>query len=81
MSDAELMVFLIMFHSGGFRCVKHYNQKFVCTHLKHLCWQTYYLLILCRAYVITYVVYNLWSVKADCLAALWYWPFYAVVIL
>ena len=24
MSDAEIMVILILFHSGGFRCFKHY---------------------------------------------------------
>ena len=24
MSDAEIMVILILFHSGGFRCLKHY---------------------------------------------------------
>lgn len=33
MSDAEIMVILILFHSGGFRCFKHY---YVCKHLKHL---------------------------------------------
>ena len=26
MSDAEIMVILILFHSGGFRCFKHYYQ-------------------------------------------------------
>lgn len=35
MSDAEIMVILIMFHSGGFRCFKHYY-KYVCKHLTHL---------------------------------------------
>ena len=24
MNDAEIMVILILFHSGGFRCFKHY---------------------------------------------------------
>ena len=27
MSDAEIMVILILFHSGGFRCFKHYYQE------------------------------------------------------
>lgn len=36
MSDVEIMVIPILFHSGGFRCLKHYNKKYVCTHLKHL---------------------------------------------
>lgn len=36
MSDAEIMVILILFHSGGFRCFKHYYKKYVCKHLKHL---------------------------------------------
>ena len=36
MSDAEIMVILILFHSGGFRCFKHYYKEYVCIHLKHL---------------------------------------------
>ena len=29
MSDAEIMVILILFHSGGFRCFKHYYKEYV----------------------------------------------------
>ena len=36
MSDAEIMVILILFHSGGFRCFKHYYMEYVCIHLKGL---------------------------------------------
>ena len=36
MSDAEIMVILILFHSGGFRCFKHYYMEYVCKHLKGL---------------------------------------------
>ena len=36
MSDAEIMVILILFHSGGFRCFKHYYKEYVCKHLQHL---------------------------------------------
>ena len=36
MSDAEIIVILILFHSGGFRCFKHYYKEYVCKHLKHL---------------------------------------------
>lgn len=36
MSDAEIIVILILFHSGGFRCFKHYYQEYVCKHLTHL---------------------------------------------
>lgn len=36
MSDAEVMVILIMFHSGGFCCFKHYYKGYVCKYLKHL---------------------------------------------
>lgn len=36
MSDAEIMVILILFHSGVFRCFKHYYQEYVCKHLPHL---------------------------------------------
>ena len=35
MSDTEIMVILILFHSGGFRCFKHYYKEYVCKHLKH----------------------------------------------
>ena len=35
-SDAEIMVILILFHSGGFRSFKHYYKEYVCKHLKHL---------------------------------------------
>ena len=35
-SDAEIMVILILFHSGGFRCFKYYYKEYVCKHLKHL---------------------------------------------
>ena len=36
MSDAEIMVILILFHSGGFRCFKHYYKEYVCKHLTYL---------------------------------------------
>ena len=36
MSDAEIMVILILFHIGGFRCFKHYYMEYVCKHLKGL---------------------------------------------
>lgn len=36
MSGAEIMVILILFHSSGFRCFKHYYKEYVRKHLKHL---------------------------------------------
>ena len=36
MSDAEIIVILIHFHSGGFRCFKHYYLQYICKHFKHL---------------------------------------------
>lgn len=36
MNDAEIMVILILFYSGGFRCFKHYYNEYVCKHLTHL---------------------------------------------
>lgn len=36
MSDAEIMIILILFHSSGFRCFRHYHKEYVCKHLKHL---------------------------------------------
>ena len=32
MSDAEIMVILILFHSGVFRCFKYYYKEYVCKH-------------------------------------------------
>ena len=36
LSDAEVITMLIIFHSGGFRCFKHFYMQYVCTHLTHL---------------------------------------------
>lgn len=36
MSDAEIMVIMILFHNSGFRCLKHFYLDHVCKHLKHL---------------------------------------------
>lgn len=36
MSDAEIMVILILFYSGGFRCFKYCYKEYVCKHLTHL---------------------------------------------
>ena len=36
MSDAEIMLIMILFHSGGYRCFKHFYQEYVCKHLAHL---------------------------------------------
>ena len=40
MSDAEIIVILIHFHSGGFRCFKHYYLHYICKHCKHLSHKT-----------------------------------------
>lgn len=36
MSDAEVIVILIHFHSRGFRCFKHYYLHYICKHCKYL---------------------------------------------
>ena len=36
MNDMEIIVILILFHSGGFRCFKHYYKEYVCKHLTYL---------------------------------------------
>ena len=36
MSDAEIIVILIHFHSGGFRCFKHYYLHYICKHCKEM---------------------------------------------
>ena len=35
MSDAEIMIIMILFHSGGYRCFKHFYLEYVCKHLAH----------------------------------------------
>ena len=36
LSDAEVITILILFHSKGFRCLKHFYTQYVCKHLGHL---------------------------------------------
>lgn len=36
LSDAEIMVILILFHSSGYQCLKHFYLEYVCIHLRHL---------------------------------------------
>ncbi len=36
MSDAEIILIMILFHSGGYRCYKHFYQEYICKHLSHL---------------------------------------------
>ena len=36
LSDAEVITILILFHSKGFRCLKHFYTQYVCKHLIHL---------------------------------------------
>ena len=35
-NDAEIMVILILFHTGGFRCFKHFYLEYVSRHMRHL---------------------------------------------
>ena len=36
LSDAEVITILILFHSKGFRCLRHFYTQYVCKHLLHL---------------------------------------------
>ena len=36
MSKAEIMVIMILFHSSGYRCLKHFYLEKVCKHIRHL---------------------------------------------
>ena len=36
LSDSEIMTMLIMFHMGGFRCLKHFYVNYICKHCSHL---------------------------------------------
>ena len=35
MSDAEIILIIILFHSEGYRCFKHFYQEYICKHLVH----------------------------------------------
>lgn len=36
LSKSEVMVIMILFHSSGYRCLKHFYLQHVCKHLRHL---------------------------------------------
>ena len=36
MSKAEFMMIMILFHSSGYRCLKHFYLEKVCKHMRHL---------------------------------------------
>jgi len=36
MSDAEIILIIIMFHMGGYKCLKHYYINHICQHCRHL---------------------------------------------
>ena len=36
MSKAEIMLIMILFHDSGYRCLKHFYQEKVCSHMRHL---------------------------------------------
>ena len=36
MSKTEIMVIMILFHSSGYRCLKHFYLEKVCKHMRHL---------------------------------------------
>ena len=36
MSDAEIILIMIMFHMGGYKCLKHYYIHHICKHCRHL---------------------------------------------
>ena len=40
LSEAEVITILILFHSKGFRCLKHFYTQYVCTNMPHLSPQT-----------------------------------------
>jgi hypothetical protein len=35
MSDAEVILILILFHMGGYKCLKHYYIHHICKHCQH----------------------------------------------
>ncbi len=34
LSDSEVMTILVLFHLGGYRCLKHFYLNHVCVHMK-----------------------------------------------
>lgn len=43
MGDVGVMVILVLFHSGGSRCFKHYCKEHVCERLERFCPETSFL--------------------------------------
>ena len=41
MSDAEIMLIMILFHSGGYRCFKHFYLN-MCVNTWHICFRGKY---------------------------------------
>ena len=36
LSKEEIMVIMILFHSSGYRCLKHFYTDKICKHMRHL---------------------------------------------
>ena len=36
LSKAEIILFMILFHDSGYRCLKHFYQEKICQHMRHL---------------------------------------------
>jgi hypothetical protein len=36
LSKAEVMVIMILFHDSSYRCLRHFYQQHISTHLRHL---------------------------------------------
>ena len=36
MSNAEIITIMILFHSSGYRCLKHFYMEKICKHMRHL---------------------------------------------
>ena len=62
MSDAEIMVILILFHSGGFRCFKHYYRADALY---------FYYILLCYSFVMLLFISILPFVYVDCFSYLY----------
>ena len=36
LTDAEVILILILFHMGGYKCLKHYYVNYICKHCNHM---------------------------------------------
>lgn len=65
MSDAEVILILVLFHMGGYKCLKHYYIHHICKHCQHLFPKRFLIIVLLSCNV-------MWFYSLVCLSRLVY---------